>query len=399
MIVLLALTGIVLIGVLVASLGGGAAAAVQRDQQTALAMAKARQALIARAAGDDNRPGSLPCPDNNNDGDVSIVDDWSGSQCAAYVGRLPWKYLELPDLRDGNGDRLWYVLSTNFRDNPLGGPLNSETTGNLDVTGPVSGNDVVAIIISPGEVLAGQDRVGGTLLRGNYLDGTNADPDTDVNFDSTPSASLNDRLTLITRDDLFQVVERRVAREARTCLETVAVGGRFPWAAPMSDTTTFADDVNTLVGRVPATLTNTQTSLQLALADPLLTVSWPVSDFGVQCFGLGTWWDDWRAMLLYQVAAEHAPDSAGGPCGTGCLSVNGTANLPAVVISSGRALANPDQSARPSNPDDVVNYLETAGAVNNADGPASRVYVRAATTFVAAPAFNDRVECVGSAAC
>ena len=49
------------------------------------------------------------------------------------IGRLPWKTFGLPDLRDGSGERLWYALSPNFRDNPSVSPLNSDTRGSITV--------------------------------------------------------------------------------------------------------------------------------------------------------------------------------------------------------------------------------------------------------------------------
>ena len=75
--------------------------------------AKAKEALIARAVADNNRPGSLPCPDLNDDG---VAELFAGNECPNYVGRLPWRTLELPDLRDSEGERLWYALSPSHRD-------------------------------------------------------------------------------------------------------------------------------------------------------------------------------------------------------------------------------------------------------------------------------------------
>ena len=90
------------------------------DKSTASALAQAKDALIGRAATDNNRPGSLPCPDVDNDG----VADSNFGNCIDYIGRLPWKTLDLPELLDGNGDRLWYALSAKLRDNPAAQPIN-----------------------------------------------------------------------------------------------------------------------------------------------------------------------------------------------------------------------------------------------------------------------------------
>ena len=99
-------------------------AALRRDRDTAAAFAQAKQALIGRAVADDNRPGSLPCPDTDNDGSAET---FVGADCPSYIGRLPWRTLGLPDLRDASGERLWYVLSPRFRDNSAAEPINSDT--------------------------------------------------------------------------------------------------------------------------------------------------------------------------------------------------------------------------------------------------------------------------------
>ena len=74
-----------------------AGATLHREDVTALALQQAKEALIARAAFDLNHPGSLPCPDRDNDG---VADLLAGNNCFSYIGRLPWKTLGLPDLRD-----------------------------------------------------------------------------------------------------------------------------------------------------------------------------------------------------------------------------------------------------------------------------------------------------------
>src|SRR5512142_1989696 len=56
----------------------------EQDRRTASALKVARDALLGRAAADDTRPGSLPCPDADNDGDA---DGPFPTQCAKYVGR------------------------------------------------------------------------------------------------------------------------------------------------------------------------------------------------------------------------------------------------------------------------------------------------------------------------
>jgi hypothetical protein len=378
----------------------GTRAAIDRDAQTALALGQARDALIGRAAADENRPGSLPCPDVNNDGDSKLLDDWDGSICTSYIGRLPWKYLDLPDLRDGNGERLWYVLTPGFRDNPNGAALNSETSGDLVVSTAGGGaSGVIAIVFSAGTPLAGQERSGAGLNDvANYLDGDNADGDS--NYETlVESASFNDRGLLITRDNLFPSVERRVAREARHCLEQVSklpgMAGRYPWAAPMNDTVLYDDATGVRFGRVPWKLDSTEAS-----AETPPGLAWPESaQSGIQCFDPDTWWGAWHEMIIYHVGADYDADSEAGPCTGECLTVNATTNVPAIVIVAGRPLANPDQTLRHAATDVPGNYLETLAGTNNAIGPSTHTYVRGPAMVRSAPGFNDKVECVGVSAC
>jgi hypothetical protein len=92
-----------------------------RQRATERALAQAREALLAYAADRpiDARvgPGYLPCPDLDDDG-------WAEAMCGSLagnvgqdqrLGRLPWKTLGLPDLRDGHGERLWYAVSTRYK--------------------------------------------------------------------------------------------------------------------------------------------------------------------------------------------------------------------------------------------------------------------------------------------
>jgi len=118
-------------------------------------MAQAKDALIGRAVNDSSIPGSLPCPDTNNDGSAELL---SGNNCPSYIGRLPWITLGLPDLRDASGERLWYALSPAFRDDNSASPLNSNTKGTLVVYNA----DGVSLQTQPGyqrsccNILAGQ---------------------------------------------------------------------------------------------------------------------------------------------------------------------------------------------------------------------------------------------------
>ena len=402
------LAALMLLGVVatVALLAFADSAAQERSrrEQTARAMGTIREALIARAAADLNRPGSLPCPDYNGDG---IAD---GSLCTSpYIGWVPWATLDLPDLRDASGARFWYALSAGFRDHSAAGTLNSETNGSLSVVGSPAASNVVAIVFAPGPPLPAQNRdpasTDAMAMRAQYLDGSNNDGDT-VYAAGAATGTFNDELLPITRDMLMPVVEQRVARQARKCLANFAAqagaDGRFPFAAPLTDLTNFADLNITYYGRIPKTLTATNAALGTSLG-------WPADDpdpgTGTACFAAGTWWDSWGVLLFYRVASAYAPNVSAPPACGACLTVNypgGIAtSVKVVAIVAGRALLSPEspnQNSRPSS--NASMYLETApsppSATSNFAGltgtPTFGKRPRAVTQ--GAGNFNDRVECL-----
>lgn len=290
---------------------------VGRDKITADALAQAKAALIGYAAGVSDlaggeRPGDLPCPDTNDNGAPGTP---NCNTQALMIGRLPWKTLGLPDLRDGDGERLWYAVSTNFKNNSRtacaapgdAGCLNSDSRGTITVrnnAGTVihdgsnpdafTPSGAIAVIFAPGAILqrqgagAAQDRscTGGSCTAAgvctsspltntpkcnpvNYLDvltgiednsgftdGSNSDGFINgVIRDASGNLIVNDRLIAITYQDLMPVLQRRVAKEALNCLTAYAAipqnNGRYPWAVPVANYPAFADQNNTRFGRLP----------------------------------------------------------------------------------------------------------------------------------------------------
>jgi len=397
LLVLLALLGITA-AVLIIRISASAADTTDQDRNTARALGLAREALIARAATDSTSPGSLPCPDIDNDG---VAELFVGSHCPSYIGRLPWKTLGLPDLRDGYGERLWYALSQNFRDNLAFAPINSDTAGQLTVTGLTPANNVIAIIFSPGPTIGAEQRdTASELDPANYLEGSNATPSPpaspNLNYVALqPSGTFNDRLLAITSDMLFPEVERRVAREARKCLDAFSqqplASNRYPWAAPLTDFVNFADAPNTLVGRIPKTLSNTQASL-----DPAVTWVNPTPPPSQPCFSVGTWWDNWRDLLFYHVSQAYEPStSPTGSCPADCLTVNGVGSVKVVVIVAGHAfLSTPDQSTRTINKSTATEYLEIDPSSGTDNSAMTGVYAKAPEWLSPPAKFNDRLECL-----
>lgn len=214
------------------------------DRRSQRALASARDALLGRAASDDNRPGSLPCPALDDNGQVPL---FVGDRCPAYVGRFPWKALKTGELRDGHGQLLWYALAPALRDSPAAEPVNGLTTAELSLDDQSA---IAAIIFSPGPPLAGQARDAGDAI-GDYLDGSNADGD-HAYVAGQASATFNDRSLAISQTMLFGLVGKRILGEFRGSEARgparPATGlhryhddfGQFPWAD--SDGDGRADD-------------------------------------------------------------------------------------------------------------------------------------------------------------
>lgn len=229
---------------------------IRQDKISAESMALAKDALIGYAASSQVRPGQLPCPDTNNDG---VAENWIlGGECPAYIGRLPWITLGLPDLRDGAGERLWYTVTRDFsRDQASCGatpcPVNPDTAGQFTVDG-VAG--MIAVIFSPGLVVTGQNRGTGPNTVSNYLEGTNADGDNVFAITVPATEAANDRMLAVTNDQMFQVVNVRVAKDTILAVEQYrGAVGYFPFANQYGTASPFNCTTNVFRGRFPTTPT------------------------------------------------------------------------------------------------------------------------------------------------
>lgn len=328
------------------------------DKITADALAQAKEALIGYAA-NSSTPGQLPCPENTGSIGYPLEGQAKSSCSLPAIGRLPWRTLGLGPLRDSNGELLWYVISPGFRTSPI----NSDTPAQLTVDGIP--NSAVAIVFSAGSPINGQSHP--PLAPGTapditqYLELSN-NVFNNTSFISTgPSGTFNDRLLPITHNDLFSVVERRVAAEVKQCLNEYATNplnmGRYPWATPVTDFTNYLDNTNQLFGRIPNTpFTNTATTG--------MNNSWTGACTIVSSSG---WWLDWKELVFYGLADAYKPVTpllapAANACtiAGACLSVNppsATANKKFVIIVAGKMLST--QINRPTNKSTLSNYLET----------------------------------------
>lgn len=206
--------------------------------RSVIALAQARAALIGYAVSyDESHPGEgygfLPCPDSGNTGSTPI--GACGARGQGAIGRLPWRTLGLPDLRDGWGECLWYAVAGSVKHNPKALMLNWDSPGQFVVHGAdghriaAAGPDgrAVAIVFAPGPALAGQVRApasGRTCPGGDsavadlahYLDGdypATVDGTLDVfSGGDLPGADL---IAWIGIDDIFDALRRRADHAAR----------------------------------------------------------------------------------------------------------------------------------------------------------------------------------------
>jgi type II secretory pathway pseudopilin PulG len=163
---------------------------ISRDQITQNSLRQAKEALLAYAASWPNRrgtnpaiasndvfgqkrgPGFLPCPDIDNSGVANQggCGNESGNTLdgqASRLGRLPFRTLGLPDLRDGAGERLWYAVSSKYKTSDPNYDLNPDSgLGTITVRAAdgsvlhdgtninlylAQTGGVAAVIIAPGE--------------------------------------------------------------------------------------------------------------------------------------------------------------------------------------------------------------------------------------------------------
>lgn len=424
---------------------------VRKEAQTAQTLALAKQGLLgyawnaawwnaaARACATSTtagcpRPGDLPCPDMHSATHVNVgtPGNDTGNCPANALGRLPWKTLGLPDLRDATGERLWYARSERFRTiNRLSvatgaGPLNPDTVfgqiavyannGSALLHDPSAGTGAVAILIAPGAPLLRLDNVlqnrsaADYLNAAHYLDcwgtgGCNVDDNANFAMNSatngfvsgpirtTTEIAVNDRILTVSRDEMLAGMTRAVANNVAMALDEFYSANWFmPSPADFNNQnclgsaslTGCISASNVLAGRIPAQF-NVSPSL------------WPVSKEAKILLPPNTRWfqqNGWREYVYYAVAPTCANDSLNCVAGGGMLTVNNppytaATNKRAVIIVGGAALAGQLRSTT-SDRTNPGNYFEE----QNNSVPLDTVFARRPVLVAPATPFNDVVATV-----
>lgn len=383
---------------------------VQQAKKTEQSLAVAKQALLAYAAepitalpadppltcaNNCPRPGDLPCPDTDNNGEAEA------SCSTSQVGRLPWKTLGIDDLRDGVGERLWYAVSNQYKNSPRQQPLNSDSVGTISLRNSQGSllydatiaMGLVAVVIAPGEVITRSDGIGQNRnaaninLANHYLDialGEDNASFTEGTSDGFVSGEVeiagqkvvNDMILPITRDEMNAVMEPRVLAEAMQSINYFYTVNRYyPAPADITDTSCLGGVaiLNDAINANCAT-SSTVTLGRIPLgssATPPSTDVWVAADSNSILRGESNrnWFQQngWRDLILYAVAP--ACTSATLNClGAGYLTLNNATtplaaptpnNKQVVLIASGKILAG---QARSSNVQKslFLNYIEDA---------------------------------------
>jgi hypothetical protein len=433
LIILLVIWALGMVALLVSSLDSSALQ-IGREGNSSYALAQARAALIGYAiAYGDNHSGEvhgyLPCPDLDGGNPEGSAEAVCGSKNVSVLGRFPWRTLNLPQLRDGYGECLWYAVAGNYKNNPKNGLMNWDNDGLFEVlgdggeqlTGADAASRAVAVIFAPGPPLDAQDRApsgsaplcGGNYVASNYLDsdGTHnnslvpATANAATTFVSGASSMVNDRVVYITKDDIYNALRQRsdfistltaMTQKTAECIAAFGMKNGFnggankslPWPAPLalSDygaNAAYNDTGNLYAGRVPYQVDTSKMATGNAISgnNLLNTSNCPAGWDSVDA-----WWRNWKDHLFYAIAGEFRPGSLPtGPCGT-CLQVNGKGQYAAVVMFAGEKLATQDRTDRSM----LGAYLEGRNSSTYPNPGGSGNYEVSA----GGSAFNDVLYCI-----
>lgn len=230
------------------------------EDATTLALAQAKEALLAFAASDaytnnQGRFGFLPCPDIDAAGFTAegVSHGTCGNRYFNTIGHLPWRSLDLPPLKDGSGQCLWYAVTGDYKNSGASTSLmhNADSNGafrlfdengNL-IQGNTEEQRVVAVVIAPGTSLPNQARnydpntfCGGDFNAANFLDVFNGIDNSNVSaaentVDDFVAAqrsgrdNLNDRIITITQQEVFERIQANAGFRRLIAETTEALAG------------------------------------------------------------------------------------------------------------------------------------------------------------------------------
>jgi type II secretory pathway pseudopilin PulG len=415
-----------------------------RQENTAAALAQAKDALIGYAITYGDNPshslpqvdGYLPCPDKAGVNLEGVAKPPCGGLNVSVIGRLPWKTLELSTLRDGDGECLWYAVSGTYKDNPKTGLMNWDTEGQFQAfaaagTPLTNQNQVVAVIFAPGAPLSGQNRgpdgfapiCGGNYTTINYLDsdvtiGADNAALSSITFPPAANASsqfftagattkINDQMIFITKQDIWNAVQKRtdfqntlklLTQRVAECLANYGKHNSninnksLPRPAPLgpfdySVNTNYDDSATLYAGRVPYNVSTSKTTTGNTFSNLMTTANCPAGWASVD-----PWWNNWKDHLFYAIGLTFRPTlNTNQSCGPGtCLTINGSGQYAGVVIFAEQILSNQSRADKSA----VANYLEGNNANNVAGIPFLASGDENYQTAPVSSTFNDVLYCI-----
>jgi len=359
---------------------------LQRQLRTSESLAQAKDALLGYGASYYDKYqsyGFLPCPDVDNHS--AYPEGAAHGNCDSKnlpsLGRLPWRTLGLPPLRDGHGECLWYAVSGRYKNATTATARNTmlnekqkgfftvySRTGTSTAQALTAVDDVVAVIIAANARHSDQDRspestgieqCGGNYTAEAYLDEDSqsgiknsdlivaVDATNDFIISNSNDGILNDQVLYITREELFRLIYKRTdfadnIRLLSQCISNYVTKNplflndgdfsnddkRFPWAASgaltTEDNAAYDDQSNTLIGRLPHSVLHSNVHTNNPENNLLVNCVHP------EAFTL---WQHWKNTLTYEISSAYRPnnhtiptpicDNTDGNINTNCIEING----------------------------------------------------------------------------
>lgn len=340
------------------------------------AIEQAREALIAyaltyRDINSDQVFGYLPCPDTAGNGEAAST---CGSADQAAVGLLPYKTLGLADLRDAQGDCLWYAVAGSFKNSPKSStlPMNWDTQGQfkiVDANGAIlvapddAHGGAAAVIFSPGAPLSGQTRAAASsapclvnpaaptaYIDGNYSFATSATVTLTQGPVSNADGSLtnNDKLAWATPKEIFdRIVQRKDFSNALT-------------ATPTGQLNTLSDLIKTALEKkiqddlVAGTTSNSQPANTVSFTQPPGKQVGTVTDVstalsaGSDSNYYANWYEQYRQVMCSTLSST-------------CLTIGSASCRGALMFGGRNANAQPRTAAqRAYSTDNLDAYFEAS---------------------------------------
>lgn len=415
---------------------------VDNVKKTRLALKQAKQALLSyafiEAQIDPLRAGEygfLPCPDYNPALQEGVQDGNCGATNVNKIGWLPVITLELPYKKDAAGSCLLYAVSGMYKQSPATAMLNEDSNGFFQtvdntvtpVQGLLADDRIVAIIFSPGDVLAGQAR---TFLAGSncgddyanegaYLEGDGVTDNSTLSIitdsvdqfihasatSATEAVPYNDRFITISREELWEKIStsndfiskmRNLTQALAECISSYATNNTFdrlPYPVPMN-LADYRIDINYddspdassgYAGRLPFVVADSNALISVGGLNNLFTqgacdiANGNSQDLNIAGSEYRILWQNWKDHFFYVVSKDFAPAAVAASCAGDCITVDGTQRA-GVVIFSGSGLG-PQVRTGPVGPDanskqNIGNYLENGNDAVFPDFAGNGAYVK-----------------------